>query len=131
MLTFREYRLPCKNKEPIRLIVAGGREFSRYGSVLHNIKRLNLKYEITEIISGGARGADKLGERAAKALGISIQQFLPDWDGLGNRAGMVRNREMGEYGDFLLVFWDGKSKGTKGMIDIANQLRLPMVLVRY
>ena len=89
------------------------------------------------IISGTARGADKLGELYAERTGLSTYRFSADWDGLGKRAGYVRNAEMakfavkdGNYG-VLVAFWDGKSKGTKHMIDLANKYGLEVYVVNY
>lgn len=72
-----------------------------------------------EVISGGANGADKLGEKWAEYMGFPVRQYLPDWEGHGKKAGILRNVEMAKVGDVLLAFWDGESKGTKHMIDEA------------
>lgn len=74
-------------------------------------------FNITEIVSGGARGIDKAGEVWAAGSGIPIKQFLADWDQYGKRAGFMRNDEMAEYADALIAIWDGKSKGTLHMIN--------------
>lgn len=81
-----------------------------------------------EIVSGGARGADSLGERYAKENSIAIKRFTPDWDGLGKRAGFVRNQDMGNYADTVVAFWDGESSGTKHMIEFATKIGLDVVL---
>ena len=93
--------------------------------------------DLTRIISGGARGADTLGERFANEMGLEIFRFIPDWDGLGKRAGYVRNAEMakfavedGNYG-VLIAFWDGQSRGTKHMIDLAKRYGLEVHVVNY
>ena len=104
----------------MKLIIAGSREFNDY-SLLE--KELNpYKHIITEIVSGNARGADSLGERYALEYNIPIKIFKADWNNLGRRAGIVRNHQMGNYADLLLAFWDGKSKGTKDMIDYMKKL---------
>lgn len=83
------------------------------------------------------RGADTLGERFAKEFGLEVKRFIPDWDSLGKRAGYVRNAEMAKYSvedgndGMLIAFWDGKSKGTKHMIDLANQYKLEVHVVNY
>lgn len=83
------------------------------------------------IFSGGAKGADKLGERLAEEKGIRTSIFNANWDYHGKKAGIIRNEEMAEWGDALLAFWDGSSKGTKHMIDCATEAGLIVHVVMY
>ena len=105
----------------MKVIIAGSRE----GFTIEDVRIAVLNREfygtITEVVSGAARGVDRLGEQWAKENDIPIKQFIPDWDGLGKKAGHVRNREMGDYADALIALWDGESKGTKGMIEYAQK----------
>jgi len=110
----------------MKVIIAGSRCIGNYETVKQAI--LDSGYEITEVVSGGARGVDRLGEQYAKEFGITIKQFIPDWDGLGKKAGHVRNREMGDYSDALIALWDGESKGTSGMIDYAMKKNLKVFI---
>lgn len=71
---------------------------------------------ISEIVSGGANGADACGEHYAKAHGLAIKQFPANWDKHGKAAGKLRNREMADYADAALVFWDGMSSGSCDMV---------------
>lgn len=91
----------------------------------------NVDLTTVEIVSGGARGADSLGEKFAREHGCKIKRFIPDWDGLGKKAGFVRNWDMAKYADACVVFWDGKSKGTKHMIDLAKKEGLNLRVVEY
>lgn len=75
---------------------------------------------ITELVSGGARGVDTLGEMWAKENSIPIKVFKPDWNTYGKAAGPLRNIQMGDYAEALIACWDGKSKGTNHMIDYAT-----------
>lgn len=75
----------------------------------------------TIIVSGHAKGVDKLGEDLAKLIGAKIVQMIPAWDIFGKKAGYIRNERMADYADALIAVWDGKSKGTKHMIDIAKK----------
>ena len=75
---------------------------------------------ITEVVSGGARGVDQLGERWARDNGCQVKRFLPNWSRDGKAAGHIRNRQMGDYADALVAIWDGKSRGTAGMIEYAR-----------
>jgi hypothetical protein len=102
----------------MKTIIAGSRE----GFTIKDVRKAckDSGFTITEVVSGAARGVDRLGEQWAKENNVPIKQFFPDWDGLGKKAGHVRNREMGDYADALVALWDGESKGTKGMIDYAK-----------
>ena len=123
----------------MKLIIAGSRDFNDVQLALRSF--LEFSNEITsetgviepikEIVSGGARGADRLGEDIARMCHISVKRFIPDWDALGKRAGYVRNAEMGDYADALLAFWDKESKGTKQMIDYAIKKGLRVRVVKY
>ncbi len=104
----------------MKVIVAGSRTFNDYDLVERTMDDLFGSNEI-EIISGGANGADKLGERYAKENGLKLYIFPADWNKYGKQAGAIRNKEMAEIGTHLVAFWDGKSKGTKMMIDIAGK----------
>ena len=123
----------------MKLIIAGGRDFNDLVLALSEFtdlaKELNVNlskaHPVTEIVSGGAKGADKIGETIASLVGIPVKQFIPDWNGLGRRAGFVRNSEMGDYADVLLAFWDKKSSGTKQMIDYATKKGLIVKVVYY
>jgi len=125
-----------------KLIVAGGRDFDDYELLSDKLEKLRIavwKNDIAddiEIVCGKARGADSLGERWAKENHVSVKEFPANWnrqpDGSYDKsAGHKRNREMGDYGDALLAFWDGKSRGTKNMISYAEEKGLGVFVVRY
>lgn len=120
----------------MKLIVAGGRDFNDYELLKETLGSLQQEYgNITEVVSGTAKGVDKLGEQYANENNIPIKRFVPDWQGLGKKAGHVRNRKMGDYAKehngMLAAFWDKQSKGTKGMIDYAKKIGLKSVVVYY
>lgn len=98
----------------MKVIIAGGRDFDNYEYLSETMSKLD--FIVTEVVCGGARGADTLGETWAKNNGVPIKYFYPDWDNYGKSAGNIRNRDMADYGDYLVAFWDGKSKGTQNMI---------------
>ncbi len=136
-----------------RVIIAGGRDFNDYELLhkeLYNILfKLNMRYEDNlvayinqfEIVSGHARGADIMGEKFADEHDIKLKIFPAEWDKYGKSAGYRRNAEMAKYAvegkeqgviGVLIAFWDGKSKGTKSMIDLAKRYGLDEVyVVRY
>lgn len=120
----------------MKAVVAGGRDFKDYRLLKETLDRFQQEYgNITEVVSGGAIGSDKLGEQYANENNIPIKRFVPDWKGLGKKAGHIRNRQMGDYAKenngMLVTFWDRKSKGTKGMIEYATKIGLKSVIVYY
>lgn len=120
----------------MKTIIAGCRDFGSSPGAKFDIDFFadcmsEYQYPITEIVSGGAKGADRLGEIWAKAKGIPLKIFYADWTKYGRRAGPIRNAEMGDYADALIVFWDGKSRGTKNMIDYAKKKNLTITVYRY
>ena len=104
----------------MKIIIAGSRDFNDYEKLCEVCDYMLSKQSEIEIVSGAARGADLLGEKYAKEKGYSIKQFKPDWS-IGKSAGFLRNKEMAEYADALIAFWDNKSKGTKHMINLAKE----------
>jgi hypothetical protein len=84
----------------------------------------------TSVVSGTARGVDQLGEQWAEDRHLLVHRYPADWDRYGKRAGYVRNKEMAENADALVAVWDGISRGTKHMIDLARWLGLPVYVHR-
>ena len=82
-------------------------------------------------VTGEMYGADFLGERWAKENGYPIKEFEADWDRYGLPAGPIRNKEMADYGTHLVAFHDGKSKGTRDMIECARAAGLKVRVVKY
>lgn len=113
-----------------RVIVAGTRTFADYALLENKLDRLLSGKENVQIISGGAFGADALGEKYAKDRNLPLVVILADWNAFGRSAGPIRNRKMAEQADALVAFWDGRSKGTKNMIDTANKLGLQVRVVQ-
>ena len=103
----------------MKTIIAGSRDIYDMGALQTLLFRSAIKNRITEVVSGGARGVDSLGEVWAKHNGIPIKRFPADWIGNGKAAGHIRNVEMAKYAGALLFLWDGKSRGTLDMINQA------------
>ena len=117
----------------MKVIIAGGRDF-RDSEVL--FERCDYFLSSTdkksiEIVSGTCKGADRLGEAYGVLRKMKVTQFPADWDQHGKSAGYIRNKEMAEYADALIAFWDGKSKGTKHMITLAKKAKLKVRVVEY
>ena len=118
----------------LRVIIAGGRDFANY-ELLKEKADYYLSKQKAEgaeiiIVSGTARGADKLGERYAEERGYKIDRYPANWDLYGKSAGYKRNEVMAENADALIACWNG-SRGTKHMIDIANAKGLKVRIVNY
>ena len=135
--TFDEAPAPCDDvvESPpwgTRLIIAGGRDFNSVGMVVDAMADYDLD-DLT-IISGTARGADQMGEHYAKLKDIPVERYPAKWkvDGVFNKAaGYQRNDLMATKATHLLAFWDGASRGTKHMIDVATKRGLEVRVVKY
>lgn len=99
------------------IAIVGSRDFAPLGKIEKYIRQLPLD---TVIISGGARGVDRLAVSWAKFMGMETLEYLPDWNKYGKSAGMRRNSDIVANCDRLVAFWDGSSKGTKDSIDKAK-----------
>ena len=115
----------------MKVIIAGGRGFDDYDLLCRKADVFLSRQDEVEIVSGTAKGADKLGEKYATERGCPIKTFPADWGTHGNKAGYLRNEDMAIYADALIAFWDEQSKGTKHMIDIAELHKLKVRIVRY
>lgn len=117
-----------------KVIIAGGRHFGNYGLLKDKCEfflQCKLKeYEVV-IISGHAAGADTLGEHFAGERGLRCDVHPAAWEKYGKAAGYIRNREMAEQADALIAFWDGSSRGTAHMINLAKSKGLKVAVVRY
>jgi hypothetical protein len=101
----------------MKLAIVGSRTFNNYEVVKSALKDLT----ISEIVSGGAKGADSLAEQFAQENKIPIKVFKPDWEKYGRSAGMIRNKSIVDYADKVIAFWDGISKGTENSIGLARK----------
>jgi len=120
--------------EDYRVIIAGGRNFYNYVTVKERCEfylQNKLKTHNVIIVSGHATGADALGEKFALDHNLQCELFPADWNKHGRAAGPIRNAEMAERADALIAFWDGKSSGTKSMIELAQRKGLQIAIVRY
>lgn len=111
----------------MKTIIAGSRDFNDYDQVLITLSSLD--FQVTEIVSGCCRGPDQLGEMYAKEYKVPVKKFPADWNQHGKAAGPIRNRQMAEYSDALVAFWDHNSRGTKNMIDEARKRNKTVVVV--
>lgn len=120
--------------DEFKLIVAGGRDFTdakMLDKAILDLAEGEYADKAISIVSGMARGADMLGYMFAVNHNVVVYQFPAEWDKYGKRAGFIRNKQMGDFADGLLAFWDGSSKGTKQMIEYMQSLQKPVHIVRY
>jgi hypothetical protein len=121
-------------KSNFKVIVAGSRGFNDYRILkenCNNFLREKKKTDNVIIVSGHARGADLLGEKYANDENFDLEVYPANWKKFGTSAGFRRNEQMAEVADALIAFWDGKSHGTKHMIEIAKNNGLNVRVVEY
>lgn len=135
-----------------KIIIAGGRDFNDYPLLKKVLDELFGDPDVVaslqshgglEIVSGKQvtkpdwrdestwHGGDYLGEKYAKENCIPVMPFAADWGTHGQKAGFLRNREMADYADSLIAFWDKRSKGTKSMIDLMEERHKPYNVINY
>lgn len=117
----------------IKVIVAGSRTFKNYELLRKKLDYYLQNYtrDEIEIVCGKAKGADTLGEKYAFIRGIPIKYFPANWDKYGKSAGYKRNAEMAKYATHCIIFWNGISKGSKHMADIARENNLHLKIITY
>lgn len=126
----------------MKIIVAGSRSFNNYELVKDYLKNTVTPNDV--IISGGAKGADSLGEQYAEEYGIPVEIFKADWKDISvpraiikvnhygkynAAAGFMRNERMAEVADQLVAFWDGNSPGTAHMVNLMMKLNKPVTVI--
>jgi hypothetical protein len=99
----------------MKVIIAGSRSIEDKEVVLQAIA--DSKFTITEVISGGAKGVDRMGEEWAEEQGIPFRVIRTGWKRGGRGGGFVNNEDMADQAEALIAVYDGESKGTKHMID--------------
>lgn len=103
----------------MKTIIAGSRDYHNYDTLLEAIAESN--WQISQVVSGGAKGVDRLGEEYATVMNLPLHIYEADWERHGRAAGPLRNAKMAENADALIALWDGKSRGTKNMIETAKK----------
>lgn len=115
-----------------RVAVVGCREYSNYEQaskyISYCIESIRKKYNLI-FVSGGCRGADRAGERFALENGFAAECYPADWKTYGRAAGPIRNEKIAQLSDYIICFWDGKSKGTKSMIKYARKYNKPIRII--
>ncbi len=103
----------------MKTIIAGSRRLEtdqeKVWLVADAVMKSGWRKKISEVVSGAARGIDLAALDWAASVNIPVQVFVPDWDKHGKAAGPIRNSEMANYGEALILIWDGKSRGSASM----------------
>lgn len=116
----------------IRVVVAGTRTFTDRDLLFSTLdKHFGKCLSRVVVVSGAAAGADSLGEAWAAERGVRCERYPADWDRYGKRAGYLRNSQMADVAGYAIVFWDGKSKGSENMVNIAISKGLWVKVVKY
>jgi hypothetical protein len=105
--------------------VIGSRNFTDYAVVREHLSNIAM----TVMVSGGARGADAMGEKYADEMGILKEVYLPDYDKYGRAAPFVRNGDIIKNSEVVLAFWDGKSNGTRDSLNKCVKLKIPHKII--
>src|SRR2546427_5550612 len=112
----------------MKLIIAGSRTFTNYQRLCQTLALDRSR--ITQVLTGGARGAEVLGSRWAWKHAVRHQLFRADWERFGKTAGVRRNHQLAQAGDVLVVFGDEPSPGTAHLIQCMQALGKPVVVIR-
>ncbi len=115
----------------MKIIIAGGRDFKDYDLLCRKADKILSRQHEVEVVSGTAKGADKLGERYADERGYAIKRFPADWGTHGRKGGAIRNEDMAIYADGLILFWNGMSRGSRHMLEIATVMKLKTRVIYY
>jgi hypothetical protein len=110
----------------MKVAVIGSRNFNDY----EEVKQVLSNIKITLLVSGGAKGADTLGQKYAEEHNIETKIFLPDWEKYGKKAGFLRNSDIINESELVVAFWDGLSKGTLDSIKKAEKKGKNILIIR-
>lgn len=105
---------------PMRIVICGSRDFENYTQLSHLLDLFLKGINLEELITGGAKGTDKMVERYARERKLPINVMRADWEKHGKSAGPIRNTAMAQRGHATLAFWNGQSPGTLDMINKAK-----------
>jgi len=113
----------------VKTIIAGSRDVSK-ADVQQALEACPWSSSISTVVSGGARGADQAGEQWAQSQNLPVEVFPANWEEYGKSAGPIRNRQMAQAANALLAVWDGRSRGTRNMIEEAKNQGLDVFIYR-
>lgn len=133
-LVIRDKPVQSGRQDVFRLVIAGSRSFQNYpalaAAVDQYLQKLAPKKPVV-IVSGTARGADRLGEQYARQKGYQLEEYPANWHYFGRAAAIKRNAQMAEIANAAIVFWDGQSAGAQNMIESAQAQGIPCEVIRF
>ncbi len=129
-LVIKDTKESLADKKEFRLVVAGSRDFTDEALLNRELDQLLADKPSVTIISGTAKGADRLGEKYAEEHGYTVERFAAEWEKYHRGAGPIRNEKMVETADAVIVFWDNQSSGAKNIIECARKHQIPCKIVR-
>lgn len=103
----------------MKTIIAGGRDYQLTEDDFRSLRSLHNQHQFTEVVSGGATGADRGGEKFGHQNAIPVKKFMADWKTHKRAAGPIRNKQMAEYADAVVLFHGGD--GTQSMFNEATK----------
>ena len=117
----------------MKIAIVGGRDFNDYQLLKKEVDEYIDENKISNIsiISGGAKGADRLAEKFATEMDFEVIVFKPNYEKYGRGATIVRNSQIIENSDVVFAFWDGQSKGTHDSIKKAVKLAKKLFIINY
>lgn len=107
----------------MKIAIVGSRDYPNAKAVISYVEGI---HPYDTVVSGGARGVDTTAEQAARFCGLSVEVFPADWKKHGKAAGFIRNKEIVDFSDRVVAFWDGKSRGTLNTIEYARRAGKPV-----
>ena len=107
----------------MKIAVVGSRNLTNIALEAH------LCPDVEEIVSGGATGVDRCAAEYAKRKGVKLTEFLPQYERYGRAAPIVRNKQIVDYADKIIVFWNGNSKGTLSVIKYVQKIGKPFEII--
>jgi len=114
------------DKTSMKVIIAGSRTITDISMVHRTVIASGWSQQIAEVVCGGAKGVDTLGEQLAFENKVPVKYFPADWNAHGKSAGFMRNKQMADYADALILVWDGSSKGSAHMKETAKTKGIPI-----
>jgi len=111
--------------------IIGSRDFNNYEEMCSFVNEYIKLEFIDNVVSGGAKGADKLGEKFALDNDLPLLLFKVDWGKYGRSAGIMRNKDIVDKSDIIFAFWDGISKGTKSTINFAKKVNKQVYICKF
>lgn len=109
----------------------GSRNFTDVELAKKTLEELHLKHGAFVLISGGAKGGDKIGAEIAAQKGWECIIHPADWKLYGRRAGLIRNQTIISQADAVVAFWDGTSRGTEHSLRLAEEQGKPVLIIRF